>query len=81
MISAQSGPIICMPITRSLSASTIIFMNPLASLPETVFFIGLQTHSIQRGWLEWHVNHDLPFLEAFSRILDKSQRGSILGAS
>lgn len=41
MISAQSGPIMCMPTTLSLSASTMIFMKPLPSFPETVFFIGL----------------------------------------
>lgn len=42
MISAQSGPIMCTPMTVSVFASTRIFMNPLPSLPEMVFFIGLQ---------------------------------------
>lgn len=42
MISAQSGPIICTPMTVSVLASTRIFMNPRPSLPEIVFFMGLQ---------------------------------------
>ncbi len=41
MISAQSGPIMCTPITVSVLASTRIFMKPRALLPEIVFFIGL----------------------------------------
>ena len=48
MISAQSGPIMWMPTTVSLSESTISFMKPRASLPDTVFFIGLLTFGIIR---------------------------------
>ena len=42
MISAVSGPMRCTPTTLSLSAATRIFMKPRPSLPDSVFFMGLQ---------------------------------------
>ena len=41
-ISAESGPTMCMPTTLSEPVSTTIFMKPLPSDPEMVFFMGLQ---------------------------------------
>ena len=42
MISGLSEPTMCMPSTRSLSASTMIFIIDLPSLPLIVPFMGLQ---------------------------------------
>ncbi len=71
MISAQSGPIMCTPMTVSVLASTRIFMKPRASLPEIVFFIGLHAQPTFAASPE----QDGPHLLLNCRASDVHKRG------